>query len=143
MQAVFALPNTTAAPFTSNRFRQQTLPSNRRILSFGAPMGASPLFNSHFDDGLKSLYAQNRYDWDSSRGLLYRHLDSEAYRVLDAPDASDDFYLNLLDWNSANVMAVGLATEVHAYDISRSKIVKVCMAQRANGLFREIELPST
>jgi len=32
------------------------------------------------------------------------------YKVLDAPGLIDDFYLNLLDWSTRNLIAVGLAS---------------------------------
>lgn len=43
----------------------------------------------------------------SSRGSVYksRLIPSGPERVLDAPDLLDDFYLNLLDWNSNNMLA--------------------------------------
>jgi cell division cycle 20-like protein 1 (cofactor of APC complex) len=34
------------------------------------------------------------------------------YKVLDAPALADDFYLNLLDWSSSNVLACGLAKDL-------------------------------
>jgi cell division cycle 20-like protein 1 (cofactor of APC complex) len=38
------------------------------------------------------------------------------YKVLDAPNLIDDFYLNLLDWGSANVVAVGLGPDVYLWN---------------------------
>jgi cell division cycle 20-like protein 1 (cofactor of APC complex) len=36
-------------------------------------------------------------------------------KVLDAPDLQDDFYLNLVDWSSGNVLSVGLGTCVYFF----------------------------
>jgi cell division cycle 20-like protein 1 (cofactor of APC complex) len=38
------------------------------------------------------------------------------YRVLDAPGLADDFYLNLIDWSSQNVLLVGLKGDVYMWD---------------------------
>ncbi|CAJ1865142.1 unnamed protein product [Sphenostylis stenocarpa] len=47
-------------------------------------------------------------------------------KVLDAPSLQDDFYLNLVDWSSQNVLAVGLGTCVYLYSASNSKVTKLC-----------------
>lgn len=39
-------------------------------------------------------------------------------RTLDAPDLVDDYYLNLLDWGSANVLAIALGNTVYLWDAS-------------------------
>ncbi|XP_047269309.1 cell division cycle 20.2, cofactor of APC complex-like [Capsicum annuum] len=41
-----------------------------------------------------------------------------AERTLNAPDFLDDFYLNLLDWGSSNVIAIGLGNFVYLWDAS-------------------------
>ncbi|KAF3642121.1 Cell division cycle 20.5, cofactor of APC complex [Capsicum annuum] len=45
-----------------------------------------------------------------------RHTSAE--RTLEAPDIPDDFYLNLLDWGSSNVIAIGLGNSVYLWDAS-------------------------
>ena len=37
-----------------------------------------------------------------------RELPKTPFKVLDAPELQDDFYLNLVDWGNSNVLAVGL-----------------------------------
>jgi len=37
-----------------------------------------------------------------------RKIPKSPFKVLDAPQLTDDFYLNLVDWSSENVLAVGL-----------------------------------
>ncbi|PKI31551.1 hypothetical protein CRG98_048060 [Punica granatum] len=44
------------------------------------------------------------------------------YKVLDAPALQDDFYLNLVDWSSHNVLAVGLESFVYLWNACSSKI---------------------
>ena len=49
-------------------------------------------------------------------------------KTLDAPDLVDDYYLNLLDWGSSNVLAIALGNTVYlwnATDGSTSELVTV------------------
>jgi len=39
-------------------------------------------------------------------------------RVLDAPYILDDFYLNLLDWSSRNVVGIALENSVYLWNVS-------------------------
>ncbi|TPX34932.1 hypothetical protein SmJEL517_g02627 [Synchytrium microbalum] len=48
------------------------------------------------------------------------------YKVLDAPELQDDFYLNLVDWSSTNILGVGLGTCVYLWNSSTSKVTKLC-----------------
>ncbi len=43
-------------------------------------------------------------------------------KILDAPDLVDDYYLNLLDWSSENVLAVCLAQTVYLWNSSTGEI---------------------
>ncbi|PQM34190.1 cell division cycle 20.2 cofactor of APC complex-like [Prunus yedoensis var. nudiflora] len=45
-----------------------------------------------------------------------RYISQSADRTLDAPDLMDDYYLNLLDWGSSNVLAIALANTVYLWD---------------------------
>jgi len=55
-----------------------------------------------------------------------RKISALPYKVLDAPALQDDFYLNLLDWSSLNVLAVGLGSCVYLWSASSSKVTKLC-----------------
>ncbi|KAL2543812.1 Protein FIZZY-RELATED 2 [Forsythia ovata] len=55
-----------------------------------------------------------------------RKVPRSPYKVLDAPALRDDFYLNLVDWSSQNVLAVGLSNCVYLWHASSSKVVKLC-----------------
>ncbi|KZT22457.1 WD40 repeat-like protein [Neolentinus lepideus HHB14362 ss-1] len=48
------------------------------------------------------------------------------YRVLDAPELADDFYLNLVDWSSTNVLGVGLGTSVYLWAAHTAAVSKLC-----------------
>ncbi|EGC30928.1 hypothetical protein DICPUDRAFT_157280 [Dictyostelium purpureum] len=46
--------------------------------------------------------------------------------ILDAPMIKDDFYLNLIDWSSQNILAVGLDTSVYLWNATTSQVSKLC-----------------
>ena len=52
-------------------------------------------------------------------------IDDLPYKVLDAPELSDDFYLNLVDWSESNVLAVGLMDSVYIWQAASQAIVKL------------------
>ncbi|PON82002.1 Guanine nucleotide-binding protein, beta subunit [Trema orientale] len=57
-----------------------------------------------------------------------RHIPQSAERTLDAPDIVDDYYLNLLDWGSCNVLAIALLNTVYLWDAtdgSTSELVDI------------------
>ena len=43
-------------------------------------------------------------------------------KILDAPDLVDDYYLNLLDWNQDNILAVCLAQTVYLWNANTGDI---------------------
>mmetsp|Transcript_2057 Transcript_2057/g.3901 ORF Transcript_2057/g.3901 Transcript_2057/m.3901 type:complete len:908 (+) Transcript_2057:166-2889(+) len=47
-------------------------------------------------------------------------------KVLDAPALQDDFYLNLVDWSSQNVLAVGLGSCVYLWSAATSRVTQLC-----------------
>ncbi|XP_057546386.1 cell division cycle 20.2, cofactor of APC complex-like [Amaranthus tricolor] len=51
-----------------------------------------------------------------------RHIPQTSERTLDCPDLMDDYYVNLLDWSSSNVIAVALGTTVYFWDASSGSI---------------------
>lgn len=54
-------------------------------------------------------------------------------RTLDAPDLLDDFYLNLLDWGRANVLAIALGNTVYLWDASDSSTSELVTIDDVNG----------
>ncbi|KAI4343285.1 hypothetical protein MLD38_027811 [Melastoma candidum] len=63
----------------------------------------------------------------SSEGVKStRKVPRSPCKVLDAPALQDDFYLNLVDWSSNNVLAVGLGNCIYLWNASSSKVTKLC-----------------
>ena len=59
-----------------------------------------------------------------------RKISKTPFKVLDAPELQDDFYLNLLDWSSQNTLSVGLGTSVYLWSACTCQVcvgVGVCV----------------
>ena len=54
-----------------------------------------------------------------------RKIQKSPFKVLDAPALQDDYYLNLVDWSSSNVLAVGLGSCVYLWSATTSKVTKL------------------
>ena len=63
---------------------------------------------------------------------LARYIPQEPIRILDAPDVINDYYLNLLDWNSNNLIAVGLGKSVYIWNATSGCISKLCEFSNCN-----------
>lgn len=55
-----------------------------------------------------------------------RKISKLPFKVLDAPELQDDFYLNLVDWSSQNVLSVGLGTCVYLWSACTSQVTRLC-----------------
>ena len=55
-----------------------------------------------------------------------RAVSKVPYKVLDAPDLADDFYLNLVDWGSQNILGVGLGSCVYMWNSTSGNVKKLC-----------------
>jgi hypothetical protein len=95
---------------------------SRNIFRFMAPRQTRP------DDSSYSLSPVG----SASQRLLAsprkakRKIPKVPFKVLDAPALQDDFYLNLVDWSSLNVLAVGLGSCVYLWSACTSKVTKLC-----------------
>eukprot|EP00850_Spirogloea_muscicola_P022853 SM000315S11890 [mRNA] locus=s315:33398:36290:+ [translate_table: standard] len=63
----------------------------------------------------------------------FRHIPEGSERILDAPELVDDYYLNLLDWSSSNVVAVALGTAVYLWEASGGTIQQLMQADEGGG----------
>ena len=61
-----------------------------------------------------------------------RKIPRSAYKVLDAPDLQDDFYLNLVDWSPSNMLSVGLGVSVYLWNAANGAVVKLTELEREN-----------
>ena len=101
---------------------QQPSPQQRNLFRFRA----SPTARDE-----NAAFSLSPVGQDSQRVLASprkapRKISTVPYKVLDAPALQDDFYLNLVDWSSLNVLAVGLGTCVYLWSACTSKVTKLC-----------------
>ena len=80
------------------------------------------------------LYSLSPVRFDSQRLLLSpkkapRAVSKVPFKVLDAPDLADDFYLNLVDWGGSNILGVGLGSCVYMWNSSSGRVTKLCDLQ--------------
>ncbi|KAK4547103.1 hypothetical protein LTR36_001324 [Oleoguttula mirabilis] len=58
-----------------------------------------------------------------------RAVSKVPYKVLDAPELADDFYLNLVDWGSGDILAVGLGPSVYLWNRETGKVNQLCQLE--------------
>ena len=132
-QAGASLPPASITPNTphKNMFSYQ---SPQRKIGSGHP---TPSSRGVKHPGIINLNARSdRYSISpinySSQSILQtprkqpRPISKVPYKVLDAPELADDFYLNLVDWGSANILGVGLGSCVYMWNSSSGKVTQLC-----------------
>ncbi|CUS09246.1 unnamed protein product [Tuber aestivum] len=82
-------------------------------------------------DTRSEIYSLSPVRFDSQRMLLSprkqpRTVSKVPYKVLDAPELADDFYLNLVDWGSTNILGVGLGSCVYMWNSASGMVTKLC-----------------
>ncbi|KAM4552591.1 cell division cycle protein 20 homolog [Odontesthes bonariensis] len=91
-------------------------------------LGGKPLNAPEgYQNNLKVLYSQGT---TPASALKTRYISSTADKILDAPDLRNDFYLNLLDWSSQNILAVGLHKSVYLWDATQGNIYLLMTLER-------------
>ncbi|KAI4260070.1 MAG: hypothetical protein LQ352_000449 [Teloschistes flavicans] len=88
-----------------------------------------PNMNPHSD-----LYSPSPVNYQSHQHLLSQNKPPRAiakvpFKVLDAPELADDFYLNLVDWGSSNILGVGLGSCVFMWNSASGRVNKLCDLQ--------------
>lgn len=113
----------------SKRSLNQAIPSSTTT----ADQSPSRLFSyahkpSVIDDSLFSLSPMGMRSQAvlSSPKKIPRKIPKLPFRVLEAPNIQDDFYLNLVDWSSQNILAVGLNQSVFLWHASSGTVTKLC-----------------
>ncbi|KAI0669508.1 WD40 repeat-like protein [Trametes maxima] len=128
-------PQRSGSPVRQPAASTSTLPSTptrRRLFAFNSPSRSNPTTPSRRLDvptdeaySMSPVRAESRYLLESPRRQL-RSVCKTPYRVLDAPELADDFYLNLVDWSSTNVLGVGLGACVYLWTAHTAQVSKLC-----------------
>ncbi|KAG6828675.1 hypothetical protein H0H92_007090 [Tricholoma furcatifolium] len=113
-------PKTASPGHTARLVAATGVPLNRRILAYHeAPPAASSSDSAlaQHREYARPLYAQRGAAIPSSIGATKaRKIPTQPERVLDAPNFVDDYYLNLLAWSTANVIAVALEATTYTWN---------------------------
>ena len=64
--------------------------------------------------------------------LKYKSIPKESYKVLDAPNFRDDFYLKLVDWSKQNTVAVGLENKLYTWNANHSNVSFISELENEN-----------
>ena len=97
---------------------------SHRVLSFKdkAPVPKGDIVNRH-----KVLYSSN-HSKSSNNGSkpIQRHISNTPYKILDAPELMDDYYLNLISWSPSNNLAIALGQQVYIWNAESGDIQELC-----------------
>ncbi|NXH33862.1 FZR1 protein, partial [Myiagra hebetior] len=114
-------------PQTEDRRLQPSTPEKKSLFNYSlSTKRSSP------DDGNEvSPYSLSPVSNKSQKLLRSprkptRKISKIPFKVLDAPELQDDFYLNLVDWSSLNVLSVGLGTCVYLWSACTSQVTRLC-----------------
>ena len=67
---------------------------------------------------------------ETATAQILRKINPKPYKVLNAPNLLDDFYLNLLDWSSKNDIAVGLGNSIGLWCTNQTQESILCTYDR-------------
>ncbi|OCT54722.1 Fizzy-related protein like protein [Cladophialophora carrionii] len=128
-----AMPPASITPTTPHK-NMFTYKSPQKVIGSGHPTPSSRnakhpgIINLNARSDLYSISPINY----SSQSILQtprkqpRPIAKVPYKVLDAPELADDFYLNLVDWGSANILGVGLGSCVYLWNSTTGKVTQLC-----------------
>jgi cell division cycle 20-like protein 1 (cofactor of APC complex) len=118
-------------PITATNTNAPSTPS-KNLFTYMSPKTGTPKSRHGPNlDTRSEVYSLSPVRYDSQKMLLSprkqpRAVSKVPYKVLDAPDLADDFYLNLVDWGSTNILGVGLGSCVYMWNSNSGKVTKLC-----------------
>ncbi|TCD67760.1 substrate-specific activator of APC-dependent proteolysis [Steccherinum ochraceum] len=132
-------PSSPVRPAATASTVPPTTPTRRRLFTYNSPSaGSNPATPTRRLDAptdeayaMSPVRAESRLLLESPRRQL-RNVCKTPYRVLDAPELADDFYLNLVDWSSTNVLGVGLGACVYLWTAHTAAVSKLCDLSNTN-----------
>ena len=103
-----------------------------RVLAFRKKAPVAPPSLSQTEDVLYAQIGRRRPGVFATEKPT-RSIPSNAEKVLDAPDLLNDFYINPLDWSSANQLGVALGPTVYLWSAAAGSISELCTLDEARG----------
>ncbi|GAM17015.1 hypothetical protein SAMD00019534_001900, partial [Acytostelium subglobosum LB1] len=119
-------------------FAEQSADLQSKILSFKSKAPVSNTLASA--NSLRVLYSQAKVaDIAAAPKMSFRQIPQTPERILDAPDIVDDYYLNLLDWSSQNVIAIPLGKTVYLWNATTSNIQRLFSVEGADDYITSVQ----
>jgi len=119
--------------------QQQDDLQSSKVLSFQAK---APLPSESHMNQMCILYSSNTTDsTSSSTAAIKRHhrqIATQPERMLDAPDIVDDYYLNLLEWSSQNLLAIALRDTIYLWNANDGSIQELCKMKLDNEIVTSV-----
>ena len=75
--------------------------------------------------------------------LKYKSIPKISYKVLDAPNLRDDFYLKLVDWSKQNIVAVGLDNKLYTWNAKYSDVSFISELQEDENYYSSLSFNSS
>ena len=129
---VLGSPSTPTRARKTNVLRFSTSPSNsassgQRNHNSLVTANGGGLFNSSSSSNHMSYMngSTGSGTTGNSSKKAVRKISRIPYKVLDAPALQDDYYLNLVDWSSSNMLSVALGSSVYLWSAYNSKVTKI------------------
>lgn len=101
-------------------------PSNKLLL-FGNALRSTDILNTYSEgenSQQKSMVDGGKLKRCSKQE--FRRISRAPFKVLDAPNLQDDFYLNLLEWSSQNVLSVALDSSLYFWNGNNNRVLRFC-----------------
>ncbi|XP_041973757.1 fizzy-related protein homolog [Aricia agestis] len=95
------------------------------VYKFRAPVHKTEENIDPFPYSLSPVSAKSQKLLRSPQKMI-RKIPRLPFKVLDAPELQDDFYLNLVDWSAENVLSVGLGSCVYLWSACTSQVTRLC-----------------
>uniref|UniRef100_G3PUY7 Fizzy-related protein homolog n=1 Tax=Gasterosteus aculeatus aculeatus TaxID=481459 RepID=G3PUY7_GASAC len=126
------------SPNQTHKVKDATSDSSKDAVAYAALLrnellgaGIESVPDTHTDDRRPSVRSQDSHSLFRVRLLRSprkppRKISKIPFKVLDAPELQDDFYLNLVDWSAGNLLSVGLGACVYLWSACTSQVTRLC-----------------
>lgn len=111
----------TGYPYTQkfSLFHYQARNTSNILADFGASEQNPGYVSSH----LRGFSEENQGILSPSK--FNRNISKSPFKVLDAPGLQDDFYLNVVDWSTQGILAVGLGSTIYLWSAAGGQVTKL------------------
>lgn len=110
-------------PYTQMLARTLFPSPQTTVLGIHEPNIPIPSDEDRYTNSLGVVYEENRHSNFMSK--TFRIIPQTPERILDAPELLDDFYLNLVDWSSTNLLTVALRNTVYLWNADTGGITQL------------------